>query len=347
MIQRQPRAVLDTRALQEHLEGAGQAFAGPLEASLITSGRSNLTFAVTDGSERWIVRRPPLGHVLPTAHDVGREHTVMAALATTDVPVPEPVHLCHDATVIGAPFLVMEYIDGLVIHDARDAEALTPEDAGLCTESLIETLARLHRIDPHEVGLDRLGRPSGYISRQLRRWRSQWTQSTTETSLEFEELADLLEANVPASSKTAIVHGDYRLGNVILHVDDPGSIAAVIDWEMATLGDPLADVGLLLAYWHPASMHVTAGGHAMTANAGFPDSDRLLRRYAERSGAKVDDLAFHRVFGFFKLAVIAQTIFARHLQGAAVGSDLASVGGAVESLLDAARSSAAEAGLRR
>jgi aminoglycoside phosphotransferase (APT) family kinase protein len=329
------RAQLNLAALGTYLASVGLPRAGPLTATLITTGRSNLTYAIADRQHRWILRRPPLGHVLATAHDMHREFVVLSALADTEVPVPRALHFCAEPEIAGAPFLVMEYVPGPVLSGRDAAAALSAEQARQCSAALIDTLVTLHQLQPANVGLESLGRGEGFLHRQLRRWRQQWHDSTTALEPRLEQLADLLAASVPATSRTAIVHGDYRLGNVILRAGDPGTIAAVIDWEMATLGDPLADLGLLLAYWDPASTLVTAGGYLIDANPGFPTADQLTARYLERSGASADDLPFYRAFGFFKLAVISQTIVARHLDGSAVGDGLADVATAVDALITA------------
>jgi aminoglycoside phosphotransferase (APT) family kinase protein len=337
----------DLDALQRRLAQAGFPLTGPLSSELITTGRSNLTYAITDRRSRWILRRPPLGHVLATAHDMQRELVVLSALEATAVPVPSPLHFCETPEVIGAPFLIMEYIAGPVLSSAAEAAALSRQQALDCSRALVDALVTLHRLRPADVGLESLGRGEGFLKRQILRWRRQWRDSTAATaaaSPALERLADLLAAHQPAVSRTTVVHGDYRLGNVILDPGDPGQIAAIIDWEMATLGDPLADLGLLLAYWDPASSMVTAGGYLADANPGFLTAAQLTARYAEGSGADLGDLAFYRVFGFFKLAVIAQTIVARHLKGAAVGEGLPEVAGAVDALIEAGLRAAAAFG---
>jgi aminoglycoside phosphotransferase (APT) family kinase protein len=273
-----------------------------------------------------------------------REFVVLRALEPTGVPTPRAVHLCEDADVIGAPFMLMEFLDGPVIADAATARSLTTAQARLASETLIDVLAELHALDPARIGLATFGRPEGYLARQIRRWRSQWASSTDAPSPELDELAAILEANVPARSRAALVHGDYRLGNVILAPGDAGRIAGVIDWEMSTLGDPLTDIGLLLAYWSPASDGVTAGGHPIIANPGFLDPDALVERYARHFAIDPGELSFYRVFGLFKLAVIGQTIVARHLLGKAVGDGLPAVAVAVERLIAAGRLAAAEIG---
>ena len=340
------RSDLDLAALTRYLERGGFPLCGPLSAELITTGRSNLTYLLADDRARWILRRPPLGHVLATAHDMRREHVVLSALAGTAVPVPRALHFCPEPDIIGAPFLIMDYVPGPVLSGPEPARALSPRQAADCSAALADALTDLHQLDPAAVGLEGLGKGAGFMHRQIRRWRQQWLDSAPGPAPDLDRLAGLLADRVPARSRTTIVHGDYRLGNVILDAADPGRIGAIIDWEMATLGDPLADLGLLLAYWDPASSLVTAGGYLIDANPGFLTADQLTSRYLQRSGADAGDLPFYRAFGFFKLAVIAQTIVARHRQGAAVGERLAEVAEAVSELTSAGLRVAGEAQLR-
>ena len=219
---------------------------GPLHGRLIAGGRSNLTYEVSDGSRSWVVRRPPLGHVLATAHDMDREYRVITALRDTGVPVPLTYALCDDPDVIGAPFYVMSKVDGIVYRTADQLAALGPARARVIAEHLIGTLARLHAVDPAEVGLADFGRPEGFLARQVRRWKKQLDASRSRPLAGIDELYALLAADPPDGSPPAIVHGDYRLDNVLVGPDD--KVAAVVDWEMATLGDPLTDVGLLIVY---------------------------------------------------------------------------------------------------
>ena len=214
---------------------------GGLEFHLITGGRSNLTFTVSDGhGRRWVLRRPPMGHVLATAHDMAREHRIISALADSGVPVPSIVGLCEDEEVNGAPFYVMDFVPGLVVRDVSAAEALPVEVRRRMGESLVEVLARLHAVDLDAVGLSGLGRHDGYIERQLKRWRTQFVNATTRDIPRVLEVHDLLAARVPTQQGVGIVHGDYRLDNCMMSAD--GEVAAVLDWELCTLGDVLADV---------------------------------------------------------------------------------------------------------
>lgn len=291
----------------------------PLDFSLIAGGHSNLTYAVSDANgARWVLRRPPLGNVLATAHDMVREHTIISALQDTDVPVPPVVGLCTDGSVNGAPFYVMGYVDGTVVRDMPTASSLSVEQRRRASESLIEVLAAVHKTDVAAVGLDELGRHDGYIERQLKRWYGQYQGSQAQNaSIDFkqvDEVFDHLSARIPAQQGTAIVHGDYRLDNCMLGAD--GSIAAVLDWEICTLGDPLADVGLLWVYWSDPGDPAVLPGASPTALDGFPRKAELIERYAAASGRDLSQLPFYIAFGFWKLTCIIAGVYARYAGGA-------------------------------
>ncbi|RSM55856.1 acyl-CoA dehydrogenase [Actinoplanes sp. ATCC 53533] len=322
-------------ALRQYFEEQVAECRGPLRLDLIAGGRSNLTYRVTDGHSRWVLRRPPLGPLTPTAHDMGREHHVVAALGASGIPVARAVSYCADPGVIGAPFSIMSYVDGRVLRDGAEAAGLSADDARRCAEALVDELARLHAVDPGQIGLGDFGRPAGYLERQVRRWHDQWARVTTRDLPELAELHRLLVRATPPESGASIVHGDYRLDNVILAHDDPGTILAIVDWEMATLGDPLADLGLTLVYWDPVCAPVLGVRHAPTANAGFPTGPQLAKRYAERSSRDASTLGFYQALGYLKLAVIAEGIHARHLAGQTVGTGFDTVGTAVPALLRA------------
>ncbi|HEX4979968.1 MAG TPA: phosphotransferase family protein [Acidimicrobiales bacterium] len=293
----------------------------PLEFTLIAGGRSNLTFRVDDaGGHAFVLRRPPLGHVLPTAHDMGREHRIISALGPTAVPVPPALGFCDDDAVNGAPFYVMGFVEGVIARDAAAADTLTVEQRRRAGASLVDVLAAIHSVDPADVGLDDLGRHGGYIERQLKRWYAQFQQSKMREVPVVDEVHDFLLAHVPEQQGVAIVHGDYRLDNCI--IGPYGDIVAVLDWELCTLGDPLADVGLLLVYWNdpddfgPASL---AGGSA-TALEGFPRRADLRRRYEEVAGRDTSKLDFYVAFGYWKLACILDGVYTRYAKGA-MGKD--------------------------
>ncbi len=335
---------LDTDALAIWLESERPGLlSGPLEATLITGGKSNLTYAVSDGSTEVIVRRPPLGHVLATAHDMTREHRVITALGPTDVPVPETFALCEDDTVTGAPFYVMELVRGTPYGRATQLEELGPDRTRGITERMVDTLVALHAVDPADVGLSDFGRPDGYLERQVRRWKKQLDSSRSRELDGMDALIAKLERDIPAAGDATIVHGDFRLDNVL--VDESDTITAVLDWEMSTLGDPLTDVAVLLAYQQLAETLQDDPGQpsgaiqAMVTDAplapGYLPGDAVLERYHAKSGRDVSDLDFHLALAFFKLAVILEGIHYRHTHGQTLGSGFDGIGDLIEPLITA------------
>ncbi len=309
-----------------HVDGAGDA---PLHADLIAGGRSNLTYVIGDGEREWVLRRPPLGHVLPTAHDMAREYRVLAALDGTDVPVPHPYVLCEDTDVIGAPFYVMEKVDGIILRTPEETARLDKDVACRCSIELVDVMARIHGVDYERVGLGDFGHPDGFVERQVRRWGEQWERSKTRELPAIDELARRLRAALPPSPPPTIVHGDYRLDNTMLAADDPGRIVAVLDWEMATLGDPLTDVGLFLLYWGQGDAQIIATGRNVATDTGFISRDEVIDRYAATSGRSVDNLDFYVVLAAYKLAIIVEGIHARFLMGKTLGSGFETMGESV------------------
>jgi aminoglycoside phosphotransferase (APT) family kinase protein len=303
---------------------------GPLCGEVIKGGRSNLTYAVGDGSSRWVVRRPPLGHVLPTAHDMSREHRVISGLRATNVPVPGTIALCEDPDVLGVPFYVMEFVAGTPYHHADELRALGPERTRSIAETLVDTLVELHSVDPAAVGLGDFGRPSGFLERQLRRWKRQLDSSRSRDLDGIDQLHDGLAAAIPASGAPTIVHGDYRLGNVL--VDDTDRIAAVLDWEMSTLGDPVTDLALLIVYAEHGKINPGAASDVSLA-PGYPAAAEVTARYARRAGRDISALNWYLGFAFFKLAVISEGIYYRFSQGQTVGAGFDQVGAAVGPLI--------------
>ena len=291
---------------------------------LITGGRSNLTYTVACPADTVVLRRPPLSAVRPTAHDMGREYRVLSALADSTVPVPRTLHLCTDPSVLGAPFYLMERVDGVVVRpDLAAGYAPQPEQRAAMAEALVSTLADLHAVDPGAVGLAGFGHPDGYLTRQVRRWVTQWTGWRDQDRPDLDRLAERLGERMPASPTGPVVHGDYRLDNVMFDPTDPARILAVLDWEMSTLGDPLADLGLLLVYWTQARDEPLDGPAVVppvTALPGFPDRADVVADYVRRTGRDVTDLPWYMAFGFFKLAVVVAGIVVRERAGAMVGS---------------------------
>ncbi|HLT11206.1 MAG TPA: phosphotransferase family protein [Micromonosporaceae bacterium] len=316
---------------------AGQ-LGGPLAGELIAGGKSNLTYRIwgADRGSTVVLRRPPLGHVLPTAHDMAREYRVIAALHPTGFPVPTPIHLCPDADVIGAPFYVMSYVDGVVLRDQAQTDALTPEDAGRAGDLLVETLAQLHGTDPAAVGLADFGRPDGYLERQVRRWYQQWERSKTRELPTLDAVADALRSQLPSGGRTGIVHGDYRLDNVMFDVS-VRRILAVLDWEMATLGDTLADLGLLVVYSELAAEGLAPTPSRLSPERGFRSGEQLVERYWEYAGAHPRPIGWYVALGYYKLAIISEGIHARYLQGKTVGPGFELVGERVPELVDRAQ----------
>jgi aminoglycoside phosphotransferase (APT) family kinase protein len=330
---------LDLGALEEFLRSSGAVRDpgdrpyGELHAQLIAGGKSNLTYRVTDGVHDWVVRRPPLGHVLATAHDMAREHRVMSALSATTVPVPEMVALCEDPAVMGVPFYVMQFVEGAVLRRTAQSADLSDEQRADIAHRLVDTLADLHAVDPATVGLSAFGHPAGFLERQVRRWTAQLERSLTREVPGFPELATALAACVPQSQRASIVHGDYRLDNVLIGQDQ--RIRAVLDWEMATLGDPLCDLGLLPVYATPAAGVAGVVSDGMGPHNGFPSMDTLVERYAARTGLDVTPLPWYIALGYYKLAVICEGIHARHLAGQTVGPGFDRIGELVPPLVAA------------
>ena len=315
----------------------------------VAGGKSNLTYRVDLGGNAAALRRPPLGHVLPTAHDMGREYRVLAALHGTSVPVPRPYAHCTDESVLGAPFYLMEWVDGTIVRTPQDAAALDPEQARRICGRLVEVLAEIHGVDFAAVGLAEHGRPEGYLQRQLRRWTQQWERSETRPLPELNRLTERLAARMPGRGEAALVHGDYRLDNALIRLDPKPEILAVVDWEMSTLGDPLADLGLSLTYWGDADGEVQRPGVALRpgilSNQGFYTSKEFAHRYAELTGRDVANLDFYLAFGRFKLAVVLEGIHARFLQGKTVGEGFDEVGRQVPEMIEAAHRILDEGGL--
>lgn len=312
---------------------------GPLSADLITGGRSNLTYRVDGARVPLVLRRPPLGHVLSTAHDMRREHRVISVLRGI-IPVPPTVDVADDTganEVTGTVFFVMEHVAGRVMSHPRMNAAWTPDGLHRLGIELAEVLADLHAVDPETVGLGDFGRPEGYLSRQMKTWRRQFDASRSREQPALDALQDRLAASIPEDGgRSGIVHGDYRLDNVLVD-GTPGEprIAAVLDWEMATLGDPLVDLGMLGMYWRIRSL---AGGEiaagAVDEEAGYPAFEEVADAYAARAGITVPDLSWYRAFACYKLAVILEGIHYRYTGGQTVGAGFDAIGAVVAPLAE-------------
>jgi len=300
-----------TAWLTANIEGA----VGPFEFHLIAGGRSNLTFMVigSDGA-RFVLRRPPLGHVLATAHDMAREHRIIAAIGATGVPVPPALGLCTDEEVNGAPFYVMGFVDGVVLDSQEKAELLPVHLRRPASEHLIDVLADLHAVDVDAVGLGDLARRGGYVERQIKRWSTQWANSKTRELPAIDKVAEGLARHIPTQHGVVVAHGDYRFGNCLVDVVR-GQVTGVLDWELCTLGDPLADVGYLGVYWTDPGQEATRHNDP-SGLEGFPTYQDLLDRYAHRTGRDLSGIDYYVAFSSWRLAVISEGVYARYLHGA-------------------------------
>jgi aminoglycoside phosphotransferase (APT) family kinase protein len=326
--------------LVDNIDGAR----APFSFDLIAGGRSNLTYRVTDAAgTRFVLRRPPLGHVLATAHDMAREFRIIAAVGSTKVPVPRALGLCTDESVNGANFYVMGFVDGVVLDSADKAAALPTDLRPAAAHHLIDVLAELHAVDVDAVGLGDLARRDGYIERQLKRWSTQWENSKTRDLPEIDEVVRRLSSHVPRQQGVVIAHGDFRFGNCLTDVSS-GRIAAVLDWELCTLGDPLADLGYLGVYWSDGPSNALRANDPTPAG-GFPPYRDLVERYANNTGRDVSGVDYYVAFSCWRLAVISEGVYARYLHGAMgkqEGIDLSTMKlgteGLVQRALEAARS---------
>lgn len=328
-----------SRWLENNVDGA----LGPFDFSLIAGGRSNLTFAVTsDDGSRYVLRRPPLGRVLATAHDMAREFRIISRVGRTNVPVPAALGLCEDESVNGAPFYVMGFVEGDVLDSVDKAVLLDPSRRRDAATHLIDVLADLHALDVDDVGLGDLARRGGYIERQLKRWSTQWENSKTRDLPEIDEVVHRLGSRIPVQQGVVIAHGDFRFGNCLTDVTN-GRIAAVLDWELCTLGDPLADLGYLGVYWSDGTSGALRANDPTPAG-GFPAYREIVERYALRTGRDVSGIDYYVAFSCWRLAVISEGVYARYLHGAMgdqSGIDLsamkAGTDGLVQRALDSVR----------
>jgi aminoglycoside phosphotransferase (APT) family kinase protein len=322
---------------------------GPWQSEVISGGLSNITYRLRLPGGPVILRRPPLGHALPRAHDMAREYRVLSALAPTSVPVPETLALCTEPDVLGVTFYVMREVPGEVLRTPQDTEALSPAARAAVTDSLVATLAELHAVSPDAVGLGDYGRRSGYCVRQIKTWGAQWERSRTRDLPDMDLLLARLAEAAPEDSACTIVHGDFRLDNTMVSLSSSGvpRVAAVLDWELSTLGDPLADLAVTLTYWHDEGdverghIPVSAG---LTDKPGFPNARGLASAYAELTGRDLANLSFYLALAWMKLAVICEGVHARYLGGQTVGAGYEKVGPAVPLLAARGLTALAEAG---
>ena len=298
---------------QRWLDSSVPSASGRVSVTHLSGGSSNLTFRVRDGANDWVLRRPPLGPLLATANDMGREYRVQQALRSSDVPVAHTVALCDDSTVIGSPFYLMEFVAGTVYADADAVSGLGRDQQLAATDQLIDVLARLHTVDFDALGLADHGRPEGFLERQIQRWTTQWERSKQRELPAIDQLAARLARSVPSRTRTSIVHGDYSFNNTMWSDEDPTAMVAVLDWEMSTLGDPLTDLGMVASYWTEAGaiMWRSRSPQPHRLGAGFPGVDHLIERSEAAAGHAVPDLDVYRVLAVFKLAIIIEGAFAR------------------------------------
>lgn len=309
-------AGIDLPKVSKWLEANIDDASGPFNFEIITGGHSNLTFSVLDSRHNhYVLRRPPLSHGLASAHDMGREYRMIAALENSPVPVPRARGLCNDIEINGAPFYVMDFVDGYIVRDIPTAErVLTEQTRKLASESLVDTLAKIHAVDLPQVGLQDFSRHEGYCARQLKRWYGQWNAQKTRELPAIDRVHEELSKRIPEQGPATIVHGDYRLDNCI--VGSHGAICAVLDWEICTLGDPLADLGLLTVYWTGPDDEASPWMSQYTTVKGFLNRSDLITRYAKITGRDISNIEFYRAFAYWKLACIVEGVYARYLGGA-------------------------------
>jgi aminoglycoside phosphotransferase (APT) family kinase protein len=328
---------LDARelaAISAYLATAGVPVAGRLESQLIAGGRSNLTFRLKDECSSWVLRMPPRTGRTPSAHDVAREFRVTAALQGTGVPVPAAVALCEDESVIGGPFAVSDYVKGTTVQSRTDLDALDETTIAVITTRLVEALAAIHDVDYISVGLESFGRPDGYSARQIRRWTGQWEiVGAPALADQAAELSRRLASAVPVQRCTSVVHGDFRIDNTLLRLHEQPTVAAVVDWELSTIGDPVADVAMMCAYRAPTFDLIMGAPSAWTSDR-LPQVSELAAMYETAGGVPLNDWSFHLALAYFKVAVIAAGIDHRYRQGAGVGAGFDSAGDSVGTYLD-------------
>jgi aminoglycoside phosphotransferase (APT) family kinase protein len=309
---------LDVEKLSAYLAGALPEFAGTVDIEQFPGGHSNLTYCLRSGEREWVLRRPPFGSKVKSAHDMGREYTVLSHLHEAFGPAPRPVLHCEDLDVIGAPFYVMERVRGTIFRNAPPKGVrLSEDDARICCETLVDTLAELHAIDYRAVGLDSLRKSGQYTERQVTGWIKRYAGSQTDDIADVDATAKWLEARIPEDCGAVVVHNDFKFDNIVFDPDDLGRIVGVLDWEMATIGDPLMDLGTSLGYWTDGGDHgaLRAVTCFLTSLPGALTRQEVAVRYLEKTGREETDLLFYYVFALLKVAVIVQQIYYRYQQG--------------------------------
>jgi aminoglycoside phosphotransferase (APT) family kinase protein len=328
-------ALVDPKRLRAYLETV-VTLDGALDIQVLSGGRSNLTYLVSSGLREYVLRRRPIGEVAPGAHDMSREHRVLAALDASGLPTPSVYGYCEEEAIVGAPFYVMERVEGTAFHRRSDVEELSANEARAVSEATVDVLERLHRVDYEAVGLGQLGRPEGFIARRIERWLEQWRRSEHRDHALLEPIAKQLCEALPSQCDSTLVHGDYRLGNMLVDVGTPQKVTAVLDWEMSTLGDPLTDLAHLLVYWDRTRGRLTHESQTIAEHPGFLHSTELATRYAERSGRDLDHLDFYLAFEHWRAAIIKEAIYVRTRRGDHPGTDGDSLGETVSLHLEEA-----------
>ncbi|MBW1923870.1 MAG: phosphotransferase [Deltaproteobacteria bacterium] len=328
----------DEEALRDYLRARLEGFHGPLTVQQFGHGQSNPTFLLTAGQRRFVLRKKPPGRLLPSAHAVDREYRVLKALRDTDVPVAEVLLLCEDDSVIGTAFYVMNYVEGRIFRDSRASELTDPAERYAIFEAMVDTLARIHLVDWEKAGLGDFGRPGNYMARQIHRWTKQYQASQTQPIESMDRLMEWLPAHIPQDDQTAVVHGDFRLENLIIHPTEP-RVAAVLDWELSTLGHPLADLAYnCMGYRFPAEGGHRDGLAGLDLKAlGIPAEDEYMEMYCRRTGRdRIPEWDFFVAFSMFRLAAIVQGVYKRGLDGIASSTEAVTYGDQVRYMADMA-----------
>lgn len=324
--------------LRSHLEGRVPDLDGPLSVEQFTGGHANLTYCVTMGSTELVVRRPPFGDIAPGAHDMKREFRVLSGLGPVFTPAPQALAFCDDVSVLGAPFLVVERRRGLVVRDAIPAGlADTPDAARRISMALVDALAELHAIEPSDVGLERLGRPDGFVERQLAGWHDRWHRIGSGTSERFDDVHTMLVSSRPSTARVSILHNDYKLDNAMFTSGDPDRVSSIFDWDMATLGDPLIDLGTLLGYWKQPSDPIDRAPTIELDMSEFPSHDDIIERYAA-AGHDVEHIGWYEAFALWKHAVVLKQLHHRFVTGDSTDDRLGQLGAHIEPIVQLAHS---------
>ncbi|MCU1345180.1 MAG: acyl-CoA dehydrogenase [Acidimicrobiia bacterium] len=304
------------------------------EVEVLSGGMSNLTYLVRTGQHEYVARRRPLGAVAAGAHDMNREYRVLAGLRETDLPFPRAFGYTDDESIIGAPFYVMSRVHGSVFHRPEDVKDLSPAQTAAISKTVVEVLKQLHAIDYKAVGLGELGKPEGFVGRRISRWLDQWNRSEHRDHPLLESLSPRLQAALPEQADSTLIHGDYRLGNMLIATDDPVRVTAVLDWEMSTLGDPLTDLAHLLVYWDPTRGRVTHEAQLIAQQPGFETSARLAAHYGEITGRSLEHLDFYLAFEHWRAAIIKEGIYMRRVKSGRVDESTEEFGASIERHLE-------------